>query len=76
MTYELWDRSSRNLLGEFATSEDALGLVREIVEDEGRASAQSLVLSVEDDAGRTERVAAGDDLVDLATQASPRWATG
>ncbi len=72
MTYELWDRSSRNLLGEFATPEAAYELVREIVEDEGRSSAMSLVLSVDDDAGRTSRVAAGGDLVDLAMDASPQ----
>ena len=76
MTYELWDRSSRNLLGEFPTSEAAFELVREILEDEGRASALSLVLSMEDDVGHSERVAAGDDLVELATQAPPRSATG
>lgn len=72
MTYELWDRSSRNLLGEFATPEAAYELVREIVEDEGRSSAMSLVLSVDDDAGRTFPVAAGGDLVDLAMDASPQ----
>lgn len=66
MTFEVWDRASGNLIGEFAEVDDAYRLVNEILEDEGVASVKSLALLVEDDHGRTKRVASGDQLANLA----------
>jgi hypothetical protein len=66
MTFEVWDRASGNLLGEFAEASDAYRLVGEILEDEGVEGVKSLALLVEDDRGHTKRVASGQQLVSLA----------
>jgi hypothetical protein len=66
MTFEVWDRASGNLIGEFAEAEDAYHLVSEILEDEGVAGVQSLALLVEDDQGHSKRVANGEQLASLA----------
>ena len=65
MTFELWDRSSGNRIGEFSEADQAYELVAEILEDEGVASASALMLMVEDDEGHSSRVADGPRLIGL-----------
>ena len=66
MTFEVWDRASGNLIGEFAEASDAYGLVSEILEDEGLEGVRSLTLLVEDGQGHSKQVATGDQLASLA----------
>jgi hypothetical protein len=66
MTFEVWDRASGNLIGEFAEASDAYELVGEILQDEGLAGVKSLTLLVEDDQGHSKQVATGDQLASLA----------
>lgn len=66
MTFEVWDQSSGNLIGEFAEANDAYNLVGGILEEEGVAGVRSLALLVEDDQGHTKRIANGDQLASLA----------
>jgi hypothetical protein len=65
MTFEIWDRQSGNLVGEYPTPEEALELVREIAQDDGPAVAQALTFGVADGRQRY-RLAVGADLIQLA----------
>ncbi|HXM56101.1 MAG TPA: hypothetical protein VOB72_11980 [Candidatus Dormibacteraeota bacterium] len=69
--YEVWDVSTGNLVGAFATEREALEVVRRTVERDGRPGAGSLALAREDDDGRTEAVAAGHALAELALREPP-----
>jgi hypothetical protein len=53
--YELWDMESGNRLGAFATREEALMLVREMLEHDGPSAVESLGL------GSLHQTADGDD---------------
>jgi hypothetical protein len=66
MTFEVWDRASGNLIGEFAEASDAYELVGEILQDEGLDGVKSLTLLVEDDQGHSKQVATGHQLASLA----------
>ena len=70
MNYELWSLSSRNVVADFETEAAALQAVAVIVQQQGRDTALDLLLGVEDDAGRSQPIAQGQDLVDRALVAS------
>ncbi len=71
MNYELWSLSSRNIVGDFETEAAALRAVAAIVRQQGHDAALDLLLGSEDTAGRSQRIAQGQDLVDRALAASP-----
>jgi hypothetical protein len=66
MTYELWDLTTRNLTGFFATEGDALQAVRTAVEERGRSYAEAFALVREDARGRSTTIARGMELVERA----------
>ena len=70
MNYELWSLSSRNVVADFETEAAALQAVAVIVQQQGRDAALDLLLGVEDDDGRSQPIAQGQDLVDRALVAS------
>ena len=66
MAFELWETSSRNLIGDFPTENSALEAVRRAVETHGQQYVETWLLAIEDEHGETNQVAAGDGLVRLA----------
>jgi hypothetical protein len=66
MAYELWDSESGNLVGRYATEDEALVAVRETVALYGPDAAGSLLLGVEDPDRRSKAIARGPALVELA----------
>jgi hypothetical protein len=63
MTYELWSGTSGNLLGAFSTEGEAFEAVRRAAARNGAEYVASLALVAEDDAGESELIAEGADLV-------------
>ena len=70
MAYQLWELDSRNCIAEFASREDALAAVREMVRARGEPAAASLLLVQENADGDLSKVASGGSLVRLATDSS------
>jgi len=66
MLYEIWEAGSRNRIGAFTSLEAALALVRQSVEQHGARSAAMLLLAREDEAGETELLAEGAELMAMA----------
>jgi hypothetical protein len=71
MTYELWSRVSRSIVGAFDTENAALAAVREALDAHGRPYAEQLALIREDSRGRSKAVADGRVLVERALAAEP-----
>ena len=69
MTYELWSKASRTILGAFGTEAAALTAVREAIAAHGRLYAEELAIIREDSRGRSQPVAEGTALVQRALQA-------
>ena len=65
MTYELWNARTGNAIGEFSTEREALAMVREVIERNGRSYADMLFLGVTSK-GRSKPVAKGQALADRA----------
>jgi hypothetical protein len=72
MIYELWERSSRNLIGDFDSEETALELVREQIESGNMSVLDTWLLALEDAAGHTSVLAEGKALIDRARPRRPR----
>lgn len=72
MTYELWSKASRSIVGAFGAESAALAAVREVMEALGRPYAEGLALIREDGRGRSELVAEGSALGERALAAAPR----
>lgn len=66
LTYELWDTTSRNLVAEFGSRDEALSSVREALRTHGHGAVEILALGTEDGDGGGEVIARGADLVALA----------
>ena len=66
--YEVWDMTSRNMLGSFGTEWEALALVRELADDPLRLGGLALVW---DDEERGAEIASGRELVTRARAADP-----
>jgi hypothetical protein len=64
--FEIWDRDSRNLMGEYDTEARALSIVAKAVVDHGRQYIDSMVLVRVGPRGGLKRVAAGQQLAQLA----------
>ena len=62
MTFELWDTETRNLVETFATEDEALAAVRELVAVNADVYPAALALALEDDDGETTVIARGHQL--------------
>jgi hypothetical protein len=69
MAYELWETSTGNLIGSYATEQDALALIRRAIEAHGVAYADTIVLGFENQRGRSKVLAAGAALAERALSA-------
>ena len=65
-TYELWNTSSGNRVGEFESQDEALASVRRTLQQHGPSMIDSWALGYEDDEGADEVIARGAALVALA----------
>jgi hypothetical protein len=70
MSYEVWSKVSRSIVGAFPTKDDALAAVREANEAHGRKYAEDLALIYEDRRGRSRAIAEGLELVERALAGS------
>ena len=66
MYYELWDFESGNIIGSFDTQNEALRIVREVLDTYGIEEAMHFGLGAEDYNGESRAIAHGAELVDLA----------
>lgn len=66
--YELWETSSRNLIGTFSTEKDALKAVLQASAANGEKYARTWLLALEDESGETSSIAAGSELIKRAKQ--------
>ncbi len=73
--YEVWDYETGNCIGAYSDRGTALAEVRATVRAHGPAAAASLVLLTAPDDGDGERIAAGNDLVQLAEVDAPALPT-
>jgi hypothetical protein len=69
MKYDLWDIESGNMIALYATQAEALEDVRDLLVQNSTAYARSLSLGGLGEAGRRWVIAAGDELLALATTA-------
>jgi hypothetical protein len=63
VSYEVWNRESANLVGDFDSESDALAFVHEMVEQHGPDVVLAWALAFEDDGGETHSIAVGADLL-------------
>lgn len=75
MIYELWDTSSRNLIGTYDTEQAALEIVRQVVKAHGWRAAGRLALGQQSKGGRSRLLATGKDLTDRARAGVPSAAS-
>ena len=66
MYYEIWDLESGNLIGDFDTQDEALRLVREMLDTYGVDVAMTFALGEGDANGDSTAIAQGAELVELA----------
>lgn len=66
MTYELWSKTSRSIVGAFQTEAAAFDAVRAAIKDHGRAYAEAFAIIREDSRGRSTLLAEGNVLVEQA----------
>ena len=64
--YELWDGETGNLIGAYASEQEALAAVHDTVRRYGLAAATNLALAIEDVRGEGGLMASGGDLVERA----------
>ncbi|MGH2533190.1 MAG: hypothetical protein ACRDJW_12900 [Thermomicrobiales bacterium] len=64
--FELMDLTTANVVGHFATEDEALAVVRDVVADEGRDAVEELALSRQAGGTRPTLIAAGNDLAERA----------
>ena len=67
MIFELWDRKTGNLLGEFTSPPEALELVWEIIQDDGPKAAETLGLGMVEE-GHPVKLYDGSLLIKMARQ--------
>ncbi len=66
-TYELWNTSSGNRVGEFESQDEAIASVRRTMQQHGASMIETLALGYEDEDGEGEIIARGADLLVLGT---------
>jgi len=71
MAYELWNRESANLVGDFDSESDALIFVREMVRQHGPDVVLAWALAFEDDSEETHSIAVGADLLHWSQKRVP-----
>ncbi|MGE0539760.1 MAG: hypothetical protein AB7R89_06240 [Dehalococcoidia bacterium] len=71
MAFELWNRESANIIGEFSQEDEALAFVYASVEKHGPDVVLSWALAFEDDEGDTHSIAIGEDLLRRSMQPVP-----
>ena len=71
MSYEVWDTQSGNLVGAYRTEREALQVVRELVQLNGRDYGEGLALLREDRSGSVTGVAEGAALVEWCVAPRP-----
>jgi hypothetical protein len=64
--YELWDGETGNLIGAYASEQEALAAVSDAVHRYGPAAATTLALVVEDERGEGGLMASGASLIERA----------
>ena len=64
-SFELWDRQSQNLIGEFPSQDEALAFVLALVEQDGELAGAALSLSQTTERG-TMPIASSGQLLELA----------
>jgi hypothetical protein len=69
MAYELWNRESANIVGEFDTEGEALAFVRDMVDMHGVDVVVPWALAYEDAEEETHSIAIGVDLLSRAQEA-------
>ena len=70
VTFELWSKASRSIVGAFDSETQALAAVRDALTRNGRAYAEELAVIREDSRGRSKLIAEGAQLVERAVIAS------
>ncbi len=66
MVYVMWDVETGNVVGDFATEDEALAVVRELLDDNAPDYVDALSLGRTDDDGGTRLVADGQGLASMA----------
>ena len=69
MVYDIWDADSGNIVGAYASRNEALAVLRHALAEHGAAYVASLLLGQQDKRGRSKPIAQGDELLRLATVA-------
>lgn len=64
--YELWDGETGNLIGAYASEQEALAAVSDAVQRYGPSAATTLALAVEDERGEGGLMASGASLIERA----------
>jgi hypothetical protein len=68
--FELWDGESGNALGDYATEDEALAVIRETIYHDGRQAVATFALLRVNSRGRATTIAEGDVLADRALVAA------
>lgn len=63
MPYELWNRESANMVGEFDSEDNAFIVLREMVAAHGPSVVLAWALAYEDQDGETHPLAIGEELL-------------
>lgn len=76
MSYELWETTSRNVIGNYATEAEALAAVRESESVYGAGFTRNLALLYADESDAVRGIAKGEELAKLAHQSARGSAHG
>ena len=71
MAYDLWDVDSGNIVNTFETEQEALAVVRTLLDVNGPEYVQALSLGYEGDDGSMRIVAEGDRLASMLAESPP-----
>jgi hypothetical protein len=74
--YELWDGETGNLVGAYASEQDALAAVSDAVHRYGPAAATTLALAVEDERGEGGLMVSGASLIERAEAVARSFPVG
>lgn len=71
MYYEIWDFDTSNMIDDVATEAEALALIRDLIDQNGRQAGMMLALGESDKNGSGRMIATGADLILLAQRSEP-----
>lgn len=66
VAFELWETRSGNLMGSYETKAQALAVIADAILSHGRAYVETVALMRENSRGRSQLIAMGAELADLA----------